>query len=60
MKFIPTHGKSQVEINSLRQEIEILARLRHPNIIELLDHFVTPEREFVVVTEFAQVCLGLR
>ena len=35
---------------NLRQEIEILRRLKHENIILLLDAFETPH-EFCVVTE---------
>ena len=53
MKFILKHGKSQKDIVSLRQEIEILRGLRHENIIQMLDSFETDE-EFCVVTEFAQ------
>ncbi|XP_058074020.1 serine/threonine-protein kinase TIO [Magnolia sinica] len=53
LKFILKHGKSEKEIHSLRQEIEILKKLKHENIIEMLDAFETPQ-EFCVVTEFAQ------
>ncbi|BDA40985.1 probable serine/threonine-protein kinase 36 [Coccomyxa sp. Obi] len=53
MKFILKHNKSEKDIVSLRQEIEILRGLRHENIIQMLDDFETPE-EFCVVTEFAQ------
>ena len=53
MKFILKHGKSQKDIVSLRQEIEILRGLRHENIIQMLDSFET-DQEFCVVTEFAQ------
>lgn len=34
--------------------LQILRKLKHENIIEMLDSFETPE-EFCVVTEFAQV-----
>ena len=37
MKFILKHGKSQKDIVSLRQEIEILRGLCHENIIQMLD-----------------------
>ncbi|CAN8321302.1 unnamed protein product [Cochlearia groenlandica] len=53
MKFIMKQGKSDKDIHSLRQEIEILRKLKHENIIEMLDSFEN-EREFCVVTEFAQ------
>ena len=57
MKFILKHGKSQKDIVSLRQEIEILRGLRHENIIQMLDSFET-DQEFCVITEFAQgVCM---
>ncbi|XP_048615134.1 serine/threonine-protein kinase TIO-like [Brassica napus] len=49
MKFIMKQGKSEKDIESLRQEIE----LKHGNIIEMLDSFEN-EREFCLVTEFAQ------
>ena len=38
---------------SLPQEIEILRKLQHPNIIAMLDAFET-KNDFCVVTEFAQ------
>ncbi|KAH9690254.1 serine/threonine-protein kinase TIO [Citrus sinensis] len=53
MKFIMKHGKSEKDIHNLRQEIEILRKLKHQNIIEMLDSFESPQ-EFCVVTEFAQ------
>ena len=53
MKFIMKHGKSEKDIKSLRQEIEILRTLRHENIIRMLDSFET-KTDFCVVTEFAQ------
>lgn len=53
MKFILKHGKSDKDIQNLRQEIEILRKLKHENIIEMLDSFESPQ-EFCVVTEFAQ------
>eukprot|EP00898_Chlorokybus_atmophyticus_P002887 jgi/Chlat1/359/Chrsp10S00049 len=56
MKFITKKGKSEKDIKSLRQEIEILRNLRHENIIHMLDTFETKE-EFCVVMEFAQVQL---
>ncbi|KAK3212162.1 hypothetical protein Dsin_016868, partial [Dipteronia sinensis] len=53
MKFIMKHGKSDKDFQNLRQEIEILQKLKHENIIEMLDSFESPQ-EFCVVTEFAQ------
>ncbi|KVH88567.1 Armadillo-like helical [Cynara cardunculus var. scolymus] len=53
MKFILKHGKSEKDIHNLRQEIEILRKLKHENIIQMLDSFESPQ-EFCVVTEFAQ------
>jgi len=53
MKFIPKKGKNEKELYNLRQEINILKKLNHENIILLLDSFETKE-EFCVVMEFAQ------
>ncbi|CEM00893.1 unnamed protein product [Vitrella brassicaformis CCMP3155] len=53
LKFIPKRGKTDRDLSSLRQEINILKRLRHDNIILMLDSFETAE-EICVVTEFAQ------
>jgi Protein kinase domain len=52
MKFIGKHNKSEKDIKSLRQEIEILRQLRHENVIQMLDAFET-KTDFCVVTEFA-------
>ena len=52
-QFISKHGKSEKDLASLRQEIDILRDLDHDNIIMMLDTFET-ERGFAVVTEFAQ------
>ena len=53
MKFITKRGKSEKDIKNLRQEIGILRKLNHENIILMFDAFET-EREFCVVTEYAQ------
>lgn len=57
MKFIPKSNKSERELASLRQEIDIMRTLDHPNVIKMLDAFET-ERDFVVVMEFAQGVLS--
>ena len=53
VKLITKHGKNDKDVRSLRQEIEILRTLQHPNIIAMLDAFET-KTDFCVVTEFAQ------
>lgn len=50
MKFIPKKGKSEKDLNNLRQEIEILRGLIHENIILMIDTFET-QYEFCIVTE---------
>ena len=52
LKFISKGGKSAADLAALRQEIAILRRLDHENIVLLLDFFETP-RDVVVVTEYA-------
>lgn len=54
MKFIPKKGKKEKELRSLRQEISILRRLNHENIVLMLDSFET-KTDFCVVMEYAQV-----
>jgi fused-like protein len=41
LKFISKVGKSDKELRSLKREIEILRKLHHENIIEMLDSFET-------------------
>jgi serine/threonine protein kinase len=53
LKFISKHGKSEKDLNNLRQEIDILRKLNHENVIMMFDQFET-ERDFCVVTEYAQ------
>lgn len=53
MKFIPKKGKNEKELVNLRQEINILKKLNHENIVMLLDSFET-ENEFCVIMEYAQ------
>lgn len=59
MKFIVKQGKSEKDIRSLRQEIEILRRLRHENIVQMLDAFETRDH-FVVVMGAAFLQRGPR
>ncbi len=53
IKLISKIGKNEKDVAGLRQEIDILRKLRHPNIIEMIDAFET-KTDFCVVTEFAQ------
>jgi fused-like protein len=53
LKFIPKANKTFRDIEMLRKEIEILARIRHPHIISLLDSFET-DTDTCLVTEHAQ------
>jgi serine/threonine protein kinase len=53
LKFISKHGKSEKDLNNLRQEIDILRTLNHENVIIMFDTFET-DRDFCVVTEYAQ------
>lgn len=41
MKFISKLNKSEKELKNLKHEIEILRKLKHENIIELLDSYET-------------------
>ena len=53
LKFIPISGRSPNDLEALRQEINILRTLQHPNIVLMLDYFET-DTDIIVVTEFAQ------
>lgn len=53
VKLITKHGKNEKDVKNLRQEIDILRKLQHENIIQMLDAFET-KSDFCVVTEFAQ------
>ena len=53
IKLISKRGKTERDVKTLRQEIDILKKLKHPNIIEMIDAFET-STDFCVVTEFAQ------
>ena len=52
IKKIIKKGKKEKELKNLRQEIDILHRLYHENIIQCLDSFET-NTEFCLVTELA-------
>ena len=39
IKFITKHGKSEKDLRNLRQEIRILRKLKHDNIILMFDAF---------------------
>ena len=53
IKFISKRGKSEKDLANFRQEIQIMKKLHHENIILLLDSFETPS-EFCLITEFGQ------
>lgn len=53
LKKMSKRGKTARELRNLRKEIGILKKLRHENIILMLDWFETPS-EIIVVTELAQ------
>jgi fused-like protein len=52
LKRIAKAGRSEKEISSLRQEIDILSRLTHPNIVQMVE-LVETTSELCVITEFA-------
>eukprot|EP00466_Bigelowiella_natans_P014978 jgi/Bigna1/57040/fgenesh1_pm.2_\ len=53
LKFIVKLGKKEKDLKALQSEVKILQKLRHPNIIQMLDVFET-KNEICVVTELAQ------
>ncbi|CAD5116661.1 DgyrCDS5530 [Dimorphilus gyrociliatus] len=53
LKFITKVGRSEKELRNLRQEIEIMRNLHHPNTIQMIDSFET-NKEVVAVTEYAE------
>nr|CCA20871.1 protein kinase putative [Albugo laibachii Nc14] len=53
LKFVSKRGRSSKELHNLREEIDILTKLNHGNIITMLDFFET-ENEFCMVTEYGQ------
>ncbi|CAF0996024.1 unnamed protein product [Adineta steineri] len=50
LKFISKLGKTEKDLNFLRREIDILRKMKHEHIVEMLNSFETPN-EIVVVTE---------
>lgn len=52
IKFVMKKGRTEKDLSNLRQEISIMGRLRHPNIIALLEWFET-SNEICLVTEYA-------
>ncbi|XP_065054250.1 serine/threonine-protein kinase 36-like [Rhopilema esculentum] len=53
MKFIPKANRLEKELKSLQREIDIMRRLKHKNIVSLLDSFETA-KEVCVVIEYAE------
>ena len=53
IKFIPKRGKMDKELKNIKREIDIIKKLKHPYIIEMLDTFETPG-ELVMVTDYAE------
>lgn len=53
IKTISKHGKSRTELDATWKEMEILAGLRHENIIGWIEAIDT-EDNFIAVTEFGQ------
>lgn len=52
LKFIIKKGKTDKELLDLKTEMNILSKLKHINIITMLDWFET-QREICMVTEYA-------
>ena len=53
IKTIKKKGKQEKDIKAMREEISILKKHKHPNIVVLLDSFETSS-EFIIVTELGQ------
>lgn len=56
LKIISKRGRSNKELKNLRRECDIQEKLKHPNVIEMLESFET-KNDLVVVTEYAQIDL---
>ncbi len=44
MKVIYLIGKDPIYINQIIEEVKNHAKLKHPNIVHLMDYFLTPNR----------------
>ena len=53
MKIIKKNMKSRIDEESLRNEINILKRLDHPNILKIND-FYSSKDEYFIITEYCQ------
>jgi len=52
LKFISKLGKSEKDLYFLRREIEILRRMKHENIVEMINHFET-NNEVIILNYFS-------
>ena len=52
VKCIQRGRLSHADLENLKREIDIMASLKHPHVIGLLDVFADEEREVHIVTEF--------
>ena len=52
IKYINKVGKQEKELVALRQELNIMQKLQHPNIIEMIEAKET-KSDFCVVMEYA-------
>ena len=44
LKFIPKRGRTQKDLSLLQREIDIMSKLRHPNIILMQASFETVDQ----------------
>ena len=49
MKFIPKANRLEKELKSLQREIDIMRRLKHKNIVSLLDSFETAKEVSTII-----------
>ena len=49
MKFIPKANRLEKELKSLQREIDIMRRLKHKNIVSLLDSFETAKEVSIII-----------
>lgn len=50
LKFIPKVGRSEKDLKNLRREIDIMRKMHHQNIIEMIDSFET-DKEVCEITD---------